>query len=196
MSKILSGFIGLFLVVGLVGGTAYALFSSSVNMQGMVLGTATAGLTIRTDEPGLNTHTSTLNFQNQSPFKLLVPGELDWGEFWLKNDSTSNGPELTLALKGRLTTAAGDWGVLKDAVRMRICYYSTTPGDHCDENNKTNWMTLAEWNTTARDLPGPLVQGPEKRYAIQVLLPSNFDNTVAGKQISNLNFEIVGTQLP
>lgn len=122
MKKILFGFLGIFLVIGIVAGTGYALFSSKVAMTGVVLGTATPSLEIGTDKftPGITWYT-TLPVDGNSLFKLFLPGKMDWGEFWLKNSSNANGVPLDFNLQGRITSAGGDWGILKDAIQMRIC---------------------------------------------------------------------------
>ncbi|PKN02832.1 hypothetical protein CVU76_02290 [Candidatus Dojkabacteria bacterium HGW-Dojkabacteria-1] len=197
MKKILFGFLGIFLVIGIVAGTGYALFSSKVSMTGVVLGTATPSLEIGTDKftPEVTWYT-TLPVDGQPLFKLFLPGEMDWGEFWLRNSSTANGVPLDFNLEGRITSAGGDWGLLKDAIKMRICLYNDTPGNHCDTDKTTGWMTLADWNTAARSLPGPLLQGAPVHYAINLYIDPSFGNAIANKAITGLNFEITGTQVP
>ena len=197
MKKILFGFLGIFLVIGMVAGTAYALFSSKVAMTGMVLGTATPSLEIGTDKftEGVTWYT-TLPVNGNSLFKLMLPGETDWGEFWLKNSSSADGDPLDFNLQGRITTAGGDWGFLKDAVQMRICLYNDTPANHCNTNSTSGWMMLSQWNATARDLPGPLLQETPVHYSINLYVDSSFNNAIANKAITGLNFEIVGTQIP
>ncbi|MDY0097536.1 MAG: hypothetical protein RBS01_04270 [Candidatus Dojkabacteria bacterium] len=198
MKKILTGFLGLFLVIGIVAGAGYAVFSSTTTMRGMVLGTATPGLKIGTDKltSGTTTYYTTLPVDGRSFFKLLTPGEMEWGEFYLQNTSNADGDPIDFSLKGRITTAGGDWGVLKDVVKMRICYYSDTPDNHCNETKmKTAWMTLAEWNSVERTLPGPLIQGVPAHYSLQILIDSSIGNSIAGKTITGMNFDIIGTQV-
>ena len=193
MKKILVGFFGIFLVLGIVAGTGYALFTDTVTMEGMVLGTATPGLMIKTDEDGLRTYRETLDFQGMGPFQLLLPGKMDYGEFWLWNNSES-GPDLDFSLTGELTSATGDWNELKDVAKMRFCiYYPDTYT--CNTNLTTPWYSLAQWNGAARDLPGQLDQGAEQRYGIQLMMKEELDNSYSDKLIEDVSFEITGTQI-
>ena len=193
MKKVLSGFLGLFAVIGLVAGAGYALFSSTVSLNGLVLGTATPGLEASLDG---STYSPSLDL-SPVKFSTLLPGDEDWGTFWLRNSSEFDKESLDLNLQGRLTAAGGDWGVLKDAIKMRICIYISTSGHHCDETQSpTPWYTLAEWNTTARNLPGsPMVPSEiGTQYAIELAIPSSYGNEIAGKTITGINMQIVGTQ--
>lgn len=200
MKKILSGILGLFLVVGIVAVAGYALFSDTVTMRGMVLGTATPGLEIGTDKftTGMSWYTI-LPVDGKPLFTKLLPGEADWGEFYLRNTSTADGDPLSFNLTGRIMSATGDWNSLKDAIQMRICVYTTgTVGQHCDIAHQTGWLTLSQWNTAARTLPGnPLTQATQAtpmHYAIELQIPSSYDNSISGMTITGMNFDIVGTQ--
>lgn len=197
MKKIIGGILGIFLVIGIVAGTGYALFSDTVKMERMVLGTATPGLMIKTEEPGLSTYRTSLDFQNQSPFQLLLPGQIDYGEFWLLNNSDTGptGPNLDMKLQGRLTTGYTHWEDLKNVVKMRFCIYNTEKGYQCDETKATPWYTLNEWYLGARDLPVNLAQGAEQRFGLQLLVPSGYGNEISGKTITGITFEITGTQI-
>lgn len=195
MKKILSGFLGIFLVIGIVAGTGYALFSSNVTMTGVVLGTANPSLQIGTDAFTPGTYYTTLPVGGIS-FRQLLPGEMNWEDFWLWNSSAATGEPLHFNLQGRITQAGGHWGELQDAILMRICVFNDTLVNHCDTNQSTPWMTLSQWNTTARNLPGPLPQGQIVRYSINLWIEPSFGNAIANKTISGLNFEITGTQVP
>ncbi len=195
MKKILSGFIGLFAVIGLVAGTGYALFTSTANINGMVLGTATPGLVVSlASESGYD---STIDLSSVR-FAPLLPGESDWGEFWLKNTSIATTDPLSFNLQARITAAGGDWGVLSNAVQAKICLYDPASAPHCDEANDTEWFTLAQWNTAPRTLPGnPLAQSETgTHYVIVFQIPSGYDNGIAGKTITGMNVTITGTQVP
>lgn len=194
MKKIIGGILGIFLVIGIVAGTGYALFSSQVSMNGMVLGTATPNLQIKAANFDWST---TLPFNNVHIFAPLLPGEMDWGEFYLRNLSNGTTDKLDFNLAARITAAAGDWNVLKDVIKMRVCIYNDVNGYHCDEGKATDWMTLAQWNASPRALPGnPLLQGAqETHYTMVFFIDSSYANTVAGKTITDAVFEITGTQV-
>lgn len=196
MKKIIGGILGIFLVIGIVAGTGYALFSDTVKMERMVLGTATPGLLIKTGEKDLDTYRTSLDFMNHSPFQLLLPGQIDYGEFWLLNNSDTGltGPELDMKLQGRLTTGYTDWEDLKNIVKMRFCIYTEATNYICDETKATPWYTLNQWNIAARDLPVNLAQGAEQRFGLQLLIDSGYGNEISDKTITGITFEITGTQ--
>ena len=193
MKKIIGGILGIFLVIGIVAGTGYALFTDQVNITGMVLGTATANLGIGRDG---GTYGTTLPIAG-SLFAPLLPGELDWGEFWVKNESTGTTDELDFSLKGKISAYSGNWDLLKDVVQARLCVYDDDGigEDKCIEAGATPWMTLATWYSAERTLPGGnLLQGDDRHYTIQFQIPSNADNTIMTKSIT-MNMEINGTQV-
>lgn len=194
MKKILSGFLGLFAVIGLVAGAGYALFTTSANLNGMVLGTATPGLEVSLD-PSADAYAASKDLSNIS-FAPLLPGQEDWGEFWLRNSSNGTSDPLSLNLQAKIKAADGDWGVLSNAIQARICLYDGSI-THCDETNNTGWMTLATWNAAPRNLPGnPLEQNiVGTHYVIVFRIPSSYDNAIAHKTITGMNIEITGTQV-
>jgi len=195
MKKIIGSILGIFLVVGIVAGTGYALFTDTVNINGMVLGTATPNLLISFDNV---TYTTSLPI-NGEKFAPLLPGELDWGEFWLKNGSDGTTDKLDFDLKGRIISYSpeANWLLLKDAIELRLCIYKDGVGeDKCDETagNVTPWWDLAIWQSAERDLPGGvLTQGDAQHYTIQLRIPSSYDNTIMNKSIT-MNMVINGTQ--
>lgn len=195
MKKILSGFLGLFLTIGLVAGTGYALFSSQAQLNGMVLGTATPGLEISLDGDNFQSNWYLPDYDVH--FAPLLPGEMDWGEFWLQNTSKATTDPLNLNLAAKITSASGHWGELSNAIQARICFYDDTPGYHCDTTKATNWYTLAQWNASEINLPeNPLIQGASQHYTIVFRIDSTYGNEIAGKTISNMNIAITGTQVP
>ena len=201
MKKILYGFIGLFLVIGIVAGTAYAIFTTSANVTGVVLGTATPGLHLCDSQLGNPSGcAASYTFPTNNPFGPLVPGGEDYAEFFLKNISSegliAGGNVLNLDLSAKITYAEGNWDELKDAILMRICVHTTLPNvSHCDVTQATEWKSLAQWNSTGFALlGGPLGQGVTKGYTVMYRLPSYFDNAVAGYQIENMTIVFTGTQ--
>lgn len=193
MKKILSGILGLFLVVGLVAGAGYALFSSKVTMNGMVLGTATPSLLLSYDD---KSYRDEFTLPTQSLFAPLLPGEMDWGEFYLQNASNGTTDKLDFNLKGRITAAGGDWNFLKDAVKLKVCLYKASTGYNCDDSNTTGWKTLSQWNAEEITLPGnPLTQNEISHFTMVFYIDPSYTNTIAGKTITGMNMEITGTQV-
>ena len=215
MKKILVGFFGIFLVLGIVAGTGYALFSSQVTMTGMVLGTATPALEIAFHDKSTGLpydaigdgdtdpdYSSTLDFTGQS-FQKLLPGEYDWGAFWLRNHSTDGHlnpeeyqEELDFSLKGSIVSAGGNWGLLKDVIRMRVCVFDNAEDNGCHATEQTDWYTMNSWLLVAKDFPGgELASGEERAYVINFFIPSGSGNEIAGKTITNMTMEVTGTQV-
>lgn len=197
MRKILSGFGGLLLMVVLVAGVGYALFTSTVEVTGMEVKTASPGLKMNLD--GGETWSSAIDFSSDTLFQPLMPGVSDWGEFWLMNDSNGGAATsrpLDMEISAKIMNAGSGWTTtsLKDVVKMRVCLYSDTAVDHCDEDNATPWMTLQEWNAEHRMLPGLIPQGGMVHYAIGVMLDETVGNTYSGQSIDGISIDIVGTQ--
>ena len=210
MKKILTGFLGLFLVIGIVAGAGYAVFSSKATMTGMVLGTATPGLKIsfvdKTDPLWRDYQTTLDFFAAGKSFQKLLPGETDWGAFYVRNDSIAGNPTetyddpLDLSLTGRITSALGDWGKLDDVIQMRVCLYDGTSEDRCDLANKTSWMTLASWNIAETTLPGGILHwgdplGEERLYVVNFYIPSSYGNEIMNLTITDMVMSITGTQV-
>jgi len=206
MKKILTGFLGLFLVIGIVAGAGYAVFTDQVRMTGMVLGTATPGLEITfynktTDGPVVELWAPTLDFTGQS-FQKLLPGEKDWGGFWLRNVSTDGATNtddvwdpLDFTLKGSILSAYGSWDLLKDVIQMRICVLNTT-NDSCDTSQATTWMTMNSWFIAERNLPGGVLEsGDDRGYMIEFYIPDSYGNEIAGKTITGMTMQVTGTQV-
>ncbi len=201
MSKILSGFIGLFLVVGVVAGVGYALFTDTASIQGVTIGTATPGLQIchhkdNVADPAIGCGES-IPFPDDNPFGPLVPGGGDYAEFHLKNLSDGmDGDPLNLAIVAQITTAGGNWNLLKDAIEMRFCEDDPVEQSHaCVPGTQTPWYTLSEWNTQARKVT-TLNQGDETKFLVHLRMGSQYDNTYSEKEISDMNIVFTGTQLP
>jgi len=194
MKKILVGFFGIFLVLGIVAGTGYALYSSSVRIEGAVFGTANTDLKIDayfTGDGWVNEGNGlyTLDVEGGFLTRPLYPGEMDWGHIKLINSSD---PSMPLKITGQLISHEGNWNVLKGELRMRVCPVADILSDPI-EAECGSWLTLEQWNTAARAFPGnPLTT--EQQYWVEVELPANVDPNTAGNTISNVTFTITGTQ--
>jgi hypothetical protein len=196
MIKIYSGILGIFAVVAIVAASAYALFSDTVTLSGIALGTVTPNLEVGLNVSDTMVWQSSFSLTGYNLFEPLLPGEVEWGEFWLRNTSNGTVDPMNMNLKATLTgTPSGNWNLLKDAILMRVCIYDSTPGEHCDTDNTTEYHTLATWNSTDIALPGSaLIQGTTTHYAINFLIPASYSNEIAGKQITGVNFAVTGTQ--
>lgn len=192
MSKITSGLVAVFAMILVVTGVGFALFSDSVSVTGLSVSTATPGLLISpyAGEPFAETLDASL-----LSFTPLVPGESDWGEFWLKNTSDGGTDVIDMVVTGQLLSATGDWASLKDAVKLRFCVYDESAELKCDVTMASDWYTLMEWYDAAMELPGTLEQDAEVHYAVNLMIPDTFGNEIAGKTVSDIEFEFVGTQV-
>lgn len=187
MNKILTGITGLLVVLGLVAGSAFALFSSTVSVTGLAINTASAVLEISTDN---STFESTLDFGN-TVLTTLLPGESDEGDFYLRN--TSDDENLELGLTAELISASGDWGSLNTVISCAVYEDGFTVDD---ATHSTNYLTLATWNSGPVSLTGgPLASGDTRQYWINCKLDENADNSVSGKSLTDVSFDIVGTQV-
>lgn len=186
MNKILTGITGLLVVSGLVAGSAFALFSSTVSVTGLALNTGTAGLQISFDDV---TYQATADFAN-TVLTTLMPGESDEGDFWLKNNSDDE--TINLDLTARLVSANGDWGALSSVVSCAVYEDGFTVDD---ATHSTGYISLADWNSAPQELTGgPLAHDTSRHYWINCKLDDSADNSVAGKSLTDVSFDIVGTQ--
>ncbi len=199
MRKILSGFGGLLLMVVLVAGVGYALFTSTVEVTGMTMETASPGLVMSLND---ESWTNAMDFTDDELFQPLLPGVSDWGEFWLKNnsnpDEVSPTRPLDMEISAKLMQAGGEWEGLKNFIKMRICLYSEVAEDHCDMTdvaNYTDWMTLEQWHAQPRPVPGLIPQGGKLHYAISVMLDESATDAQAGLVLNGIAFDIIGTQV-
>jgi hypothetical protein len=207
MNKVISGIVGLIAVTGIVAGIGYALFTSQATMSGMVLGTATPGIQISHYNKSNDTpvgYGSNLEFPPYA-FQKLLPGEMDWGAFYLKNNSTAGmtttatpeGDTLDFSLQGSIVTAAGDWNILKNVIKMKVCVLQKGAENWCDtsEGNQTIFKTLAEWKSTQQDLPGgALLQGESRAYVVVFFIDSSVGNSFSGQTIEGMQMQVTGTQ--
>jgi hypothetical protein len=176
MNKIFSGILGLVAVMTLVTGTAYALFSSKATVQGLSVSTSNAVLRFADGTNGgaelWNANKALTGvkpgFQNSFDFTLLNTGDVNLGIF------------------GKLTHAEGDWEALKDSVSVAVNIGDATTG----------WHTLNEWNTVGYEFPLPAISGPgNQTYSLWVMMPSTVGVEAMGKTLSNITFEVTGTQI-
>lgn len=193
MNKILSGLLGLVLVAGLVGGSAYALLSDTASVTGVALGVGSAGLNVRAEGDTVWHETTDLTglvFANK-----LIPGRTEWGRFELQNASDDSDTDpIDMNLTGQLVAHSGDWDDLSGVIMCSV--YDELAGGTPTGGASTGWKTLAQWASAPVSLPsGALVSGGERTYTIRCMLPTSADDSVAGMSVTGIGFDIVGTQV-
>ena len=206
MKKIIGGILGIFLVIGIVAGTGYALYSSTVSVKGASISTAGTGLKIDAygnfdTNPGKEWLSSLsspaydpslISLNDQSIIgKSLYPGQSAWGHIKLTNISAEEMP-LNISAKISSVTMNQDWYDLKDVLKITVC---TVTG--LDDYSPVCGIeyTINDW-TIARSFPGNSLAFGEigQQYWVMVTLPSNANSNTEGKTISGLEFVITGTQ--
>ncbi|MEI6533358.1 MAG: TasA family protein [Candidatus Roizmanbacteria bacterium] len=190
MKKIIAGILGLFIVVALVSGSAFALFLSSATLTGVTFAAGNADLQISVDGLGFaNTKIAPaeMNFQN------MYPGYSATDTFWLKNNSSV--PNMKLSLTGKLTSATtGLPSVLADNIQLEVVEIDSFGADI--PASTTGFKTLTVWNTTAQALPGvDLNYGATRQYRVNVKIDSTVGNDIAGLTITGALFTFTGTQV-
>jgi len=181
MKKISLSIFAIVLTIGLVASTAYALFSDTVQVSGITISSGNADLMIYaygTTDP----IEGSLSLVTLPP---LYPGYTENFKLDFKNNSTSS---INLNLTAKLTHAEGDWNSLKD--KIMLAYSDTGTGDE----PTSAWRTLDFWYTNGITIGTPLtkLEGIKTyKFFVKVL---DFNNTFANKILSNMSFEITGTQ--
>jgi hypothetical protein len=186
MRKILTGFMGLVMVSAVVGGVAYAAFSSQASVLGTSFSTGSADLQVGAGVSPAFASTFAPNWV----FSGLYPGLVSTPtSFQLRNNSTS---PVAFSITGSLRPGVtGDWGPLSSVVKVAITTSATAPavGDPA-------WKTLAEWNAPgAYSIDANLPQNIERLYYFHVYTDSAAGNEIAAKSLTGVNFDFVGTQV-
>jgi len=186
MRKILTGFMGLVMVSAVVGGVAYAAFSSQASVLGTSFSTGSANLQVGAGEsPAFaSTYTPSWVFSGLYPGLVSTPTT-----FQLKNSSTS---PVSFSVTGTLRSGVtGDWGPLSSVVKVAITTSASAPAV-----GNSAWKTLAEWNSPGGYvIDSQLTQNEETLYYFHVYTDSAAGNEIAAKTLSGVNFDFVGTQI-
>src|SRR3989344_5143518 len=164
MSKILSGLLGVFLVVGVVGVGAYSALSDSASLTNIALSTGAADLLIKLT--GVGSFDDGTNVAGAHFDELLVPGDSDSLNFELRNDSP---PGISFDLTGRIPdepTPTDDWNALSGVVECAVYLAGEDPDG--DATESSGWLTLATWFGGPQGIPGdPLASGSEEQYTLE-----------------------------
>lgn len=186
MKRIILSVLAIMLTVGVVSGTAYALFSDTVQVNGMILSTGNADLQISTVGRDTDLQDSaTFNILNEKMYPGFTKESPD---FWLRNSSQS---QIDLRVTGQLISATedptGSWNALKDVVKVR--FTKTSTGGSIEH-------TLAEWNAMPRTFDWILSPvGDSDTYRVRVTMDSGATNDAAMKMLKDIRFDFVGTQI-
>jgi len=186
MRKILSGMLGIVMTAAVVGGVAYAAFSSTASVEGVSFSTGDATLLVWDGDSYESVFTSGWTFSSLFPGATGTPQS-----FWLKNTSDV---AVDLALTGKLRDGVvGDWTVFKNNVEIAITDFGEGPGG-------TDWYDLETWNagTAAFDAGSNFVlsQGEEQQYTMHVRVKSTAGSEMENQTLSGVNFDFTGTQTP
>ena len=187
MNKIILSVLAIALTVGVVSGTAYALFSDTVNVAGITMSSGNADLEVYdggTLTP-IATWVSSLN--SSGKLQKLYPGWKDYTVMDFENKSLS---VIGLNLKAQLTSAGGDWGALKDKIWVAVS--DTGNGQNFPTSG---WHTLAEWNAAPISFGTILASGEKKPYKVFLQILGSVGNEIADKSLSNVTIVFTGTQV-
>lgn len=190
MKKILTGILGIILVISVVSASAYAVFSSQATLTGLTVASGNANITIG-DGTGPN-GVKTLPL-NSATLPKLYPGIVFTlpVNIHFHNESTA---DIDLKVKGQITawSAPGAWNELADNVLVDV--------KNVTDNSGYVTYTLRQWHDAPRALPGnPLPYGDwahnNKAYEIRLRVPSNVGNEMANQVLNNIKMTVTGEQV-
>ena len=183
MKKIIFSFLAIALTIGVVSGTAYALFFDTATVAGISVSAGSADIKISGD--GTNYDDNAPNIGVNIP--NIFPGYQMNDNFFVQNVSVSN---ISLDITGQLTSAGGDWGDLSPKLWLKI-------DDASNSSFTTGWLTLAQWNNAAISLPNnPLANNASREYIAYFQVdPAATSAEIAGKSLTNITFVLTGTQV-
>jgi len=185
MKKITLSVMAIAMMISLIAGSAYALFSSTATVSGVTFSTGNATLQVwdkSSSTWGTDYLVSDFLFQN------MYPSYTTFQTFSLKNASTSN---ISLKLNAKLRNGAteftpGDWDILKDKIFVSFADSSGTV--------LAGPASLNYWNSTGADFDTGLTQGANRWYRIIVTVDSGAGNEISDAGLSAMKFDFLGTQ--
>ena len=214
MKRILISIFIIAVTVGVVSGTAFAVFNNKGEVKGMTMTTGNADLKIGatgmtgegciSDGAGGKLCDSITNYGTISG---MYPGYLVGDYFRLKNVSQS---EISLVVTTTLSAYAnsdgysGSWGVLKNAVEARILEYETrddAEGAASSLDFKwdkvtayTSWHDMEWWAGNSAQITGDAIDHDQLRHFVMwIRVSDDAGNEIAEKSV-DLNIEFTGTQ--
>jgi hypothetical protein len=204
MKKIFLGLLAVLVAVSLVGGAAYAQWSASATVQGMLFSTGQAGLQVALPhqggpmtlgygfpprDPCADVHWSDSVTVNQvDGWKDLVPGHHGkTRQLCIKNTSSD---DVDLKLSAVLTHAGDDvslWNLVKDVVKVSFKVDGKTPSGN---------FTLNQWWNDLNGQPVDnvvLESGHHYPVDVTITLDSAADNSLQNKTVPT-DWKFVGVQ--
>jgi hypothetical protein len=185
MRKILSGLLGVVMTASVVGGVAYAAFTTTGTVNGINITAGTAALKVGATASPSNTST----FNAALTLSAVYPG------YGVANDQhttfvVSNTGSVSLAITAQLTAAAG-WTTtganLKNYVEVAV--------NTADDSSGTGYHTLADWNAGLIAFPGTAINpGDDRTYKVYVRVPASAPDLIQGEHLENITFTLTGTQ--
>ena len=164
-------------VIAIATGTAYALFSDTVQIQGVSISTGNADLKINNSDGPVDSGVT---------LSGLMPGDTKLGilSFKLSNQSTAN---IGLSLRAKLTSAGAELENFENKVLVRISNNEAT--------ESSDWKTLSEWNSGEITLNSTLLHSSSKDFVMDLKVDSTAGNSISGKSLDNMIFIITGEQV-
>jgi hypothetical protein len=159
----------------LVGGAAFAAFSTTANMNGSTFSSGNANLTLA--KPSGADPSIPGSFSGTvSGFDVthIAPGFNQQFNFWMKNASSS---DITLDTNTVLTQTTGETQdpELLNALMVQFV---------CEGSPATPNKTVQTWTTNGVEDLGSIPAGQIKKCSMVVSLPSTADNSVSGKTLT------------
>lgn len=192
MRKILSGMLGIVMTAAVVGGVAYAAFTTQATVEGISIASGDASLQVY---DGFN---YTPNWDTGLDLTGVFPGYTENTILQVKNMETS---VVSLNVTAKLTSALSGWGGDLTYATLVDVQLDSDPGEH------TGFKSLAAWNAGEVTLPGGALAPSEVRdYRVVVQIgPTYLDgplignavgNEILGESITGITFTLTGTQTP
>lgn len=184
MRKILSGLLGVVMTASVVGGVAYAAFTTTGTVNGINITAGSASLNVGgAVDPISSTFNAGLTLSAVYPGYGVANDKVT--TFVVKNTGTVN-----LAISAQLTAADG-WTTtganLKNYVEVAV--------NASDDSSGTGYHTLADWNAGTIAFPGTAVTPNENRtYKVYVRVPASAPDSIQGEHLENIGFTLTGTQ--
>lgn len=168
------------IVLALVSGATYALFSDQAVSGPNVFATGNADLqiSIDTDKDGVRSEWANeahpWDQYMQNNWRNLYPGWEDTYHIWLKNNSSAPIDLKVVPTVGKITT--NKW-VLLDNIELQFFYLDGTPA--------SDRLTLRDWQTNTEELITITKDNPERGpWVVKFSIPASAGNNIEDSEIS------------
>lgn len=184
MRKIISGILGIVMTASVLGGVAYAAFSSTASVEGVSFTAGDADLKVWDGSAYAPVWVSGWTFTGLYPGYVAAPQP-----FWLKNESTV---AVDLTVKGKLRDGVtGPWNVFKNNVEVSITEVGVPPASD-------DWHNLEVWNagdvSFAASADSVLSQGEQRQYQMNVRVAGFAGSDLENQTLSDVKFDFTGAQ--